>query len=108
MSAHRVGFIRCVIPLAAIVAFAVAMPFGSPAADMVGGHCQLGNNKCNNSSWTGCQGPPVPCGTLMQCHCNGFAANRCAATTSCNDLNDQCSPDVGCFCSANDMCIGHQ
>lgn len=104
MLAHCWELTRSFLPLAAVVAFAVGVPFELPGADLVGGHCNLAMG-CNNSTWNPCQGAAAACQMLWQCECNGAGA-RCAATTSCKDLNVNCSPATGCFCAQNDMCLG--
>jgi hypothetical protein len=105
MASRWFGWIRCWIPLAAVAAFAAALPCSLPAEELLGGHCNLAQG-CNSSSWQPCQGPNIPCGQFMQCECNGAMAGACGATMSCNNFNVQCSPNKACFCSQNNMCVG--
>ncbi len=103
MSAHRFRFIGGVIPLAAIVGFAISVPLALPAAHMVGGHCQIAQG-CISSSWQPCS-PNPPC-TFMQCECNGFGPRVCRLVASCADMMMGCMPNKACFCIGNDQCFG--
>lgn len=97
MAWQWVAFVRCLIPLAGLVAFAVGVPLGVPAAGITGGVCGQQANPCASSTWQPCT-PRVQC-PFMQCECNAGGNGQCTNTTSCADLQRGCNPNVACRCS---------
>ena len=106
MASRWFGWIRCWIPLAAVAAFAAALPCSLPAGDVTGGICGPQPHPCASSTWQPCK-PRAVC-MFMQCECNAGGNGQCTNATSCADTMMGGSPNVACRCTPIplDQCLG--